>query len=235
MPSWPRSTPDMFRAGLVLLLMTMTGAAYSAAADCDDRHAVMLHQSIRLDDGRDFSVVVRKLAPSANEISIDGVDIAIFRGATARCGKSVFHDAVEGARTARVDVLRLPWFHGVDVIRAFRGDASPYNYNHQILSEIGGKLIDVTPAERIGHTGLGGFYIGPLGHGRGNGLAVWDASWSDGDIGEPFPFIAILYRWTGSGFTPIDRLESDRKYMSQSAAEAFVGLPKGTAFDPHMP
>jgi hypothetical protein len=75
------------------------------------------------------------------------------------------------------------------------------------------------------HSNMGGFYVGDLGGGRGQGVVVWDAEWKAGAHYDPHPYRFTFYRWNGKSFTAPEVLITKDSYTATPDA-----APKALGF-----
>lgn len=236
----------MIRAGLILLMMA--GAIQPAHADCigeDKDHVVLARQGVTLNQSQ-FPAVIRQLVgdpyPKKSRSGLDrfyikGIEVSIFGdGVGYPCDAPLLVITADQYSTARVDALNFPWFQGFDVVSQFVG-ASGSSFQHRLFARQGESFVEVSPPGGLTHTNVGGFFFGPLGRGRGNGFALWDADWSVGGAHyDPRPYKGAFQRWDGAAFQPAGEMtEPDKHRLGSSKAPDFLGLPKGTAFDQTMP
>ena len=57
----------------------------------------------------------------------------------------------------------------------------------------------ISPA-RLGHSNMGGMFVGDLGQKQGPGLVIWDAVWNSGSHYDPHPYRVLKYKWSGDHF-----------------------------------
>lgn len=237
----------MFRAGLVLLIVTVAGAVQPALAGCigeDKDHVILSRQAVTLTGDRypgTFPAVIRQLVGDLEGIrdgldrfEIKAVEVSVF-GDGYPCGAPLIDVTDDHYGSARVDVLNFTWFHGIDIVSEFYG-ASGSSFRHRLFVRTGMKFVEVTPPGEMTHTNMGGFFFGPLNQERGNGFVLWEADWHDsGAHYDPHPYKGTFYRWDGAAFQSAGEIKNPKRYEITNRAPDFLGLPKGTAFDETMP
>jgi hypothetical protein len=103
-------------------------------------------------------------------------------------------------------------------------------YVHRLLIMRNGQLQNLMLPIR--HTGKDGFYLGPLAHGKGEGVVTWTADPSGESEADAHPYVVRRWQWrTGRLVGPVT-YETTKKYMpaddvvprSNIVARA-IGLP----------
>ena len=85
-------------------------------------------------------------------------------------------------------------------------------YAHRLLVMRGGWLRSALPP--IKHTGKDGFYLGPLAHGRGDGIVTWTADPTGESESAAHPYIVEEWHWHDEHFARPSRLETTRKFLA---------------------
>jgi hypothetical protein len=98
-------------------------------------------------------------------------------------------------------------------------------YRHILLSIDPPGLEALAPVSLV-HGRMGGFFAGELGGGRGPGIALWNAEWTDGAHHAPHVAEMLLYRWQAGGFAGPERLRTAGPVPAEpDAAPRALGLP----------
>lgn len=97
---------------------------------------------------------------------------------------------------------------------------SDVSFDTQLVGRVGGHyrpLIE-KPVQSLLE---GGVYVGPLGPKLGDGVAVWNFVWANGEAHvSPHRYTLRRQRWTGSRFTDLPALTTKGKYTDPVAALA---------------
>ena len=137
----------------------------------------------------------------------------------------LYRQAFASAAAIRFETARLGGADMLHVI-AFYPGGSGSGYFHQLLafSPGGDELMPLAPAMLV-HGNMGGFHAGKLDSERGDGIAIWDAEWTDGSHYSPHPATMTIYRWVDGGFVGPERLETKEKVPAKPDA-----APKALGF-----
>ncbi len=146
---------------------------------------------------------------------VDRVSVAL----VAPVCRVAFQRSYDGD-SARVRAVTLQSRAIVDVVTEGHG-GSGNGFDHHLL--LNGKD-RVAPIETpdFSHTNMGGFYLGDLGQGRGEGAVVWDAIWSAEDQTHysPHRYSFTFYRWNGGGFEKLEEVRTSTKFDPDPDAAA---------------
>ena len=215
----------------MLAALALAIAAQAAAPDCHRPAAdeVLLQEGrVTLGGGQDtadlsVAAVAVKSAEFADALGVSESELRVYDDECRIAYRQVFADAArvrfETARLGGETIL-----HGV----AFYPGGSGHGYRHVLLrlSGWGAELEPLAPLP-LAHGNRDGFFVGDLGGGRGDGIALWDAEWGEGESHyEPHFADMILYRWQDGGFVGPERLRTPGKVEAEpNAAPAALGLP----------
>ncbi|MGH8820025.1 MAG: hypothetical protein ACREWJ_01875 [Rhodoferax sp.] len=84
-------------------------------------------------------------------------------------------------------------------------------YVHRLLKLRANRLKEILPP--ISHTGKDGFYLGPLVHGRGEGLVTWTADPSGEAEADPHPYVIRQWLWRSGQLLGPKTRETTQKYL----------------------
>lgn len=165
--------------------------------------------------------VATKSRRHAKSLGVSQTDLLIW---TPGCTLA-YRQTFGGAPLLRFEEARLGTGELLHVIALYPG-GSGSRLQHLLLAM--DVLTDPQPLAPISlaHSNMGGFFVGDLGAGRGPGIALWDAEWSDGGHYSPHPATLIMYRWRGGHFIGPERLRTRGHVPAEpDAAPAALGLP----------
>jgi hypothetical protein len=152
---------------------------------------------------------------------IGATEFTLFRaGPTPTC-EVVYRQTFEGYNSGRVETAVLGTMPVVQLIGAAFG-ASQNSYTHVLLMPTPSGFSRITRFALI-HSNMGGFYVGDLGSGRGQGIALWDAIWDSGAHYSPHRYSITFYRWAGSEFLSPERIVTSQEF-NPAPNEATVKL-----------
>jgi hypothetical protein len=203
---------------LTLLLLSENSLAQGP---CALPHDAVVTQSarLRLDGQTLYAAALSVTDPNENHSRLLVLDV--------HC-RALLDETVDGLES-RFDVrilgrTRLLQFVTMQVF----GDGT--GYVHRLLIMRNGQLQNLMPPIR--HTGKDGFYLGPLAHGKGEGMVTWTADPSGESEADAHPYVVDKWQWrTGRLVGPVT-YETTKKYMpsndvvprSNVVARA-IGLP----------
>jgi hypothetical protein len=113
----------------------------------------------------------------------------------------------------------------VAVITTELHGGSGNGFRHILLAASDNSLRRIDQPD-FAHSNMGGFYVGDLGGGRGQGVVVWDAEWKAGAHYDPHPYRFTFYRWNGKSFAAPEVLVTKEAYpATPDAAPTGLGFP----------
>lgn len=169
------------------------------------------------------AAVAAKEPEFAGAFGVSGTEILVWR---EDC-RPVYRQSFSDASVLRFEPASLGGETFLHVV-AFYPGGSGHLYRHQLLrfDTLRGELRPLAPLA-LGHTNMGGFFVGDLGPGRGPGIALWDADWQlDEGHYEPHRVNMTLYRWSDNRFAGPELLVTPGKVEAEpDAGPAALGLP----------
>lgn len=171
-----------YRGILIALAILLFSESSLAQRSCVLSHGAVVTQSAHLRLGGQTLYVVALSITDPNE------DRSRLLVLDAHC-RIRFDETVDGLES-RFDVRRLGRMRLLQFVTAQAfGDGT--GYVHRLLIMRNGQLQNLTPPIR--HTGKDGFYLGPLAHGKGEGVVTWTADASGESEADAHPY--VVRRW----------------------------------------